>query len=285
MTLPDVLSRLRNGDRLLLDGATGTEIRRRSDDATRQSAAVDDPDLIREIHDDYLRAGADIITTNTFSSSRVSIELGGSPDASMEYYNKMAAEIAREEVEKLNPDGFVAGGIAIPRAKQRHGTPGSPETLRDYTDQSKVLADAGVDMLIYEFIGYIPDCVAAARAGAETGLPVFIGLRWVTIEAKMESGETLEELLEALDGLRVDGILPMCCNPTSASATLPKLRSIFDGVIGAYPRIGEATGDYTPDEFAQYGQEWVDAGGQIIGGCCNTTPAHIAALEPVVHAA
>ena len=283
MTATDIMSRLRNGERLLLDGATGSEIKRRSSKVDRQSATVEDPELVRQIHDDYLRAGADIITTNTFSSSRVALELRGPRDARMEYYNRMAAEIAREERDKLNPKGFVAGGISIPRSGQRAGTPGSPETWQDYKAQSRVLAEAGVDLLLYEFIGYTADCVAAATAGTETGLPVFLGLRWVTMDAKMESGETMEHLVSALDGLRVDGILPMCCNPPSASATLPKLREAFDGVIGAYPRVGDATGEYTPEEFASYAREWIDAGGQIIGGCCNTTPEHIAALEPLVH--
>ena len=91
------------------------------------------------------------------------------------------------------------------------------------------------------------------------------------------------EVRTDLDGLRVDGILPMCCNPPAATGALHKLRNAFGGAIGTYPRVGDVTGDYTPEEFADHGRRWIDAGVQVIGGCCNTTPDHIAALEPLAH--
>ncbi len=223
-----IMSRLEDGERLLLDGAMGTEIRRRSDKVDRQSASVEDPELVREIHDDHFRAGADIITTNTFSSGRVVLEGMGPSGAEMEHYHRLAAEIAGEERDKLRPDGYVAGGITIPRGKQREGTPGSPETYADYQAQSDVLADAGVDFLLYEFIGFVADCVAAATAGTATGLPVFLGLRWGWgSEGKLESHEPFEELVKALDGLRVDAILPMCCNPPAATGALRRLSESF----------------------------------------------------------
>jgi len=283
MPTVDIMTRLNNGERLLLDGGMGSEINRRSGVVDRQSATLDDPDLVREIHDDYLRAGADIITTNTFSSGRVALQANGPPGATMEQYNRRATEIAREERDRLRPEGFVAGGISIPRGKQREPGPGSKDTWEDYRTQSAVLADAGVDFMLYEFIGFVADCKAAAAAGTATGLPVFLGLRWVSAEGKLESGETFEELIEALDGLRVDGILPMCCNPPAATGALHKLRNAFGGVIGTYPRVGDVTGDYTPEEFANQGRRWIDAGVQVVGGCCNTTPDHIAALEPLAH--
>lgn len=284
MARREIMSRLKSGDRLLLDGAMGTEIRKRSKKVNRQSATVDDPELVREIHDDYLLAGADIITTNTFDSGRVSLKRIGPPGANMEHYHRLATQIALEERDKLRPSGYVAGGISIPRGPQRAGTPGSVETYADYRAQSNVLADAGVDLLLYEFIGYADDCVAAATAGKETGLPVFLGLRWVRgSEGTMESHETFEELVSKLSGLRVDGMLPMCCNPPAATGALTKLSESFGGVLGAYPRVGDVTGDYTPKEFAYHAAHWLDAGAQIVGGCCFTRPAHIAALDPLVH--
>lgn len=283
MPTVDIMTRLKSGERLLLDGGMGSEIRRRSDKVDRGSATMDDPELVREIHDDYLGAGADIITTNTFSSGRVNLEVYGPPGATMERYNRRATELAREERDRLKPDGFVAGGISIPRGKQRAPGPGSKETWEDYRTQSDVLADAGVDFLLYEFIGFVADCKAAAAAGAATGLPVFLGLRWVSADGMLESGESFEDLVKALDGLSVDAILPMCCNPPAATGALHKLRDTFGGVIGTYPRVGDITGDYTPEEFAHHGRRWIDAGVQVVGGCCNTTPEHIAALEPLAH--
>jgi len=279
----DIMTRLKSGERLLLDGAMGSEIRLRSNEVDRQSATVDDPELVREIHDDYLRAGADIITTNTFSSGRVLLETNGPPGATMEQYNRRATEIALKERDRLRPEGFVAAGVSIPRGKQRAPGPGSKETWEDYRTQSAILADAGVNFMLYEFIGFVADCKAAAAAGTATGLPVFLGLRWVSAEGELESGESFEELIEALDGLRVDAILPMCCQPPAATGAVRKLRDVFGGVIGTYPRVGDFTGDYTPEEFADQARRWIDAGAQVGGGCCNTTPDHIAALEPLVH--
>jgi len=78
-------------------------------------------------------------------------------------------------------------------------------------------------------------------------------------------------------------LLPMCCNPPAATGALTKLSESFGGVLGAYPRVGDVTGDYTPKEFAYHAAHWLDAGAQIVGGCCFTRPAHIAALDPLVH--
>ena len=98
---------------------------------------------------------------------------------------------------------------------------------------------------------------------------------------------------------RVDAVLAMCSTPELISASLPKLRAAFDGPVGAYANIGykrpagpvgthkrqfhviDAT-DYPPARYAEFGQEWLDMGAQIVGGCCASTPEHIEALRPVV---
>lgn len=119
----------------------------------------------------------------------------------------------------------------------------------------------------------------------------------------MESGETMNDLVAALRerGLRVDALLLMCSPPAAISATLPKLRAAFDGPVGAYANIGYKRaittsapvypetqyhgidiGENTPERYAEYGRDWRTMGAQIIGGCCGTTPAHIAVLAPVV---
>ena len=100
---------------------------------------------------------------------------------------------------------------------------------------------------------------------------------------------------------RVDAILLMCSSPEAISATLPRLRAAFGGPIGAYANIGYhrakrpanfpdsqfhdiEIGENTPERYADDGRRWLEIGAQIVGGCCGTTPEHIAALRPIVHA-
>ena len=118
-------------------------------------------------------------------------------------------------------------------------------------------------------------------------------------------GGSMDQVVEAItdEDVRVDAILLMCSSPEQISQTLPRLRKAFDGPIGGYANIGyvgseDAIGDNParelrafdigenrPAHYADFGQDWLDMGAQIIGGCCATTPDHIAALRPVLKGA
>ena len=162
-----------------------------------------------------------------------------------------------------------------------------------------MLADVGVDFILLEYVSSISEAVQAVEAASKTNLPVFLAICEVTVEGKMRFGEPVEQLIEALEGYQVAAILPHCCLPESISATLPKLRKVFDGPVGGYPEAGYGRapqpanypesqwhvidiGESTPERLAEVAREWLDMGAQIIGGCCATTPEHIAALRPVV---
>jgi homocysteine S-methyltransferase len=125
-----------------------------------------------------------------------------------------------------------------------------------------------------------------------------IGIRHIAEDGRMQAGETYDELVAALGRREVAAILLMCSSPAAISAGLPKLRKAFSGPIGAYPNIGYRrsgkplgaeqqwhgldTTTYAPANLAADGAAWLDMGAQIVGGCCATTPAHIAALRAVV---
>ena len=109
-------------------------------------------------------------------------------------------------------------------------------------------------------------------------------------------------MVEAIndEGVGVDSILLMCSAPKEISRTMPILRDVFDGPTGAYANVGydgagggkgddpdlqlrgANIGENTPEHYARFGQEWLDMGVQIVGGCCATTPDHIAALAPII---
>jgi S-methylmethionine-dependent homocysteine/selenocysteine methylase len=302
MSRPDITSRLAAGERLLLDGATGSELQRRGVNVSLgvtaegglgvwSAAALEDaPEVVRGVHEDYLREGADIITTNSFWTNRTRLGMIGRADKAPEY-TRLAAEIAAEARDRLNPAAYVAGSMAPP------GLDG--DLRQEFREQSAVLADAGVDLLLLEYVGPVADCVAAVEAVAPTGLPVFLGIRHVRPDGTLQTGETTAQLAEALRGRRVDAILTMCSQPEAISATLPGLRRAFPGPIGAYANIGYnrapqppsyperqwhviETDDYPPVRYAEFAREWLAMGAQIVGGCCATTPEHIAAVRPVV---
>ena len=298
-----IMDRLKAGDVLLMDGATGSELGRRGVNVSKGStdtqlavwsgsANLDAPNVVRQVHEDYLRLGADLIISNNFWTSRPKLETIGEAD-NWEEYTRAGGEIAIQARDNVNPEAYVAGGIAPVRQDLR----------KEFEDQSRVLADVGVDLMLPEYVGTVEDSVISVDACATVGLPVFLGICHLTDEGVMSrSGETLKDLAEALKGHPVDAILLMCSTPEAISAGLPQLRDVYDGFIGAYPNIGYGrnpnfgksrteqwhkidTSGYPPQSLGEYAQEWMNMGAQIVGGCCAAGPEHIEAMAPVVKAA
>ena len=306
MARPDIRERLAMGTPLVLDGAMGSELQRRgvwvSHGATKDklgawsaTAMRDAPEIVREVHEDYFNAGADIATTNSFWTNSVKLGLVGLGDKAAEY-TRLAGRLAIEARDRLRPEAYVAGGMAPPHGGR---APVDPVDLpREFAMQARALRESGVDLLLVEYIGHVDDIVAAVDAVQPAGLPIMIGLRHITDAGDMQAGETFDKLVAALGPRKVAAILLMCSSPASISAGLPKLRKAFTGPIGAYPNIGYGrasdplghghqwhgldTDTYTPDHLAADGLAWLAMGAQILGGCCATTPDHIAALRRVV---
>jgi S-methylmethionine-dependent homocysteine/selenocysteine methylase len=310
---PDIGLRLAQGERLLLDGATGSELQRRGISVSSRrptggrpelvawsaTAMIDAPEVVRAIHEDYLRVGSDIITCNSYNANRGMLALAGLANRSAEL-SRLAATLAIEARDKMNRQAYVAGSVAPTNRFPDGWDPGrvasSEDLARDWGEQSAVLADAGVDFILIETMSAIFQLLPAVDAARATGLPAFLGIH-PTPEGTMTSGETLADLIAALKGREPDAILLMCRSPEDVSATLPNLRRAFDGPIGAYANIGYTKdpdpegwqyhsidiGDNTPGRYAHCCQTWLDMGAQIVGGCCGSTPEHIAAISSLVH--
>jgi S-methylmethionine-dependent homocysteine/selenocysteine methylase len=325
-----ILERLKAGEVLLMDGGTGTELQKRGVNisrgatvekrptaparyASRQVPGVtyrsttglgvwsapsnlEAPDIVRQVHEDYLKLGAEIIITNTFYTTRAMLAKIGEQDR-WEQYARRAAQIAIGVRDAVNPEAYVAGGFAPPF---------SGNLREEFENVARVLAEEGVDCLLPEYLGGdtihespLADCVTAVDACAVTGLPVFLGICNVKVDGTLLYGESFADLAKALMGHKVDGIFLMCTQPPAISACLPKLRAAYDGPIGAYaelgyeenPKFGTSPSEqffviegreYTPQRYAQFAREWKKMGAQVIGGCCGTGPEHIKALREVV---
>jgi len=313
----DILFRLKRGATILLDGGTGSELHRRGVNVSKGASAEggagawsapaveDAPDILREIHADYLRAGAEIITANSYNTNRGQLAHIGLAHK-MEEFSRRAIELAREARDAVNPEAYVAGAIAptnrFPTGWDTARVPPADELLKEWGDQVAALAAAGADLIMIESMRGVAHLLPAVKAATTSGLPVFLSVH-CTVEGIMESGERVEDMVVALDRerLSVDALLLMCSPPEAISATLPKLRAAFAGPIGAYANIGYKRaittaaprfpetqyhgidiGENTPEHYAEYGRQWREMGAQIIGGCCASTPEHIAALAPIV---
>jgi S-methylmethionine-dependent homocysteine/selenocysteine methylase len=306
MPAQNFAERLASGQNILMDGGTGSELQRRGVNIARGWNKAGDigpwsavanktaPDAVRQIHTDYLDLGVDIITTNTFWGNRSRMGVAGLADH-WEEYTRLAAEIALAARDAANPEAYVAAGIAP--------SPGRGDSYKDLRDQAAVLAEMGVDAILTEYVGSVAKVRQSVHAAAPTGLPLLLGLCHFDEQGRLNmDGGTMADVVEAIDdeGVRVDSILLMCSAPEEISRTMPMLQDAFDGPVGAYSNVGYTgsggergddpdvqlrgsnIGENTPESYARFGQEWLDMGVQIVGGCCATTPDHIAALAPIV---
>jgi S-methylmethionine-dependent homocysteine/selenocysteine methylase len=303
-----IIDRLKAGEILLMDGGTGTELHRRGVTISKGAVAgqigvwsaaanLEAPDVVKQIHEDYLKLGAEIIISNNFYTSKSMMASIGK-EGQWEEYTRRGGELAVEVRNALNPEAYVAGGFAP--------TEFDGDLREELEATARILAGTGVDFLIAEYFGGdiihenpIADCVTAVDVCAKAGLPLFLGVCCLREDGTMLNGESLTDLVAALKGHKVDGIFLMCSPPGAVSAGLPVLRKAFGGFVGAYaeigydenPKFGSSpkeeffaidTEDCPPERYAEYAREWKKMGAQIIGGCCASTPDHIKAIAPIV---
>ena len=257
MTRQSIVERLGNGEMLLMDGGTGSELQRRGADVLKDAedrlkawsatANIEYADVVQQVHSDYLRVGADIIISNNFWTTPTRLERIGERD-NWRKYATAAIRNAVQARDAMDTGGYVAGGIAAPSLQGGlppvHNPISNTEQMgvatywKEWSDHAKLLADEGADVILPEYVGFIEDCVVAVDGCAEAGLPVFLGIRHIMDDGTMNYGEDLADLATALEGHPVDAVLIMCSNPENISKGLPILREAFDGPVGAYPNLG-----------------------------------------------
>ncbi|HME73294.1 MAG TPA: homocysteine S-methyltransferase family protein [Myxococcota bacterium] len=277
-----------------MDGATGTEIERRS--AFPAAAALPlwsthallrDTALLREIHRDYVRAGAEILTANTFRTQRRTLARAGLGERSEELTARAVA-IARAAAEEAAPPGravLVAGSQpTLEDCYHPERVPEDDALAREHAEHARALVRAGVDFILVETINTQREGVAALRAAREAGLPACVSFVCAA-GGRLLSGEPLSEAVAACVELGPLAVLVNCLPAGFVSACLPALRS--SGLpFGVYPNLGapdavsgfRRSDDCAPEQFATLAESWLAAGARLVGGCCGTTPAHIAAL-------
>ncbi len=289
--------RIKQGEVIVLDGATGTELERRGVPMHGKvwcaEATLTHPEVLRAVHEDYIRAGAEVIITNTFASARHALEPAGLGDA-VAAANRTAAEIARTARDAAATGPVcIAGSISDFTAKDLDPSWLKPDRLRQtFSEQAELLAEAGVELIALEMMQKPEIAVPAVEAAVATGLPVWIG---VSCRLHRDSGRLtlydyadrdLSELLEALRGFEVGAFTVMHSKVDDTEAGLKAVREYWSGPLGAYPNAGHFVMPHwqfvditPPEEFLKRAREWVELGAQLIGGCCGLGVEHIAALH------
>jgi 5-methyltetrahydrofolate--homocysteine methyltransferase len=264
------------------------------------------PDTIRQVHDAYLAAGADIIETNTFSATRIS-QAEYALEAVACELNVEGARLAREACdafEKVDGKPRVVAGALGPTTKllsmsPEVGDPGRRDSDFDtmaanYEEQSRGLIEGGADILLIETITDTLNCKAACwgawEAFEKTGveLPLWISGTITDRSGRTLSGQTVEAFYNSVRHANPWAIGLNCAlGPADMRAFLTDLARVAECAVSAYPNAGlpNAMGAYdeTPDSMEAHYGEWARAGLlNIAGGCCGTTPAHIEHLRHAV---
>ena len=287
---------LDRGEVLLLDGGTGTELERRGvpmdSAAWCGTAALDHQDAIRDVHEEYIRCGADAIITNTFATHRPLLEAAGLGDQ-VGTIVRRAVQAALEARERAGcPGVLVAGSLStMPASNVRGGYAPLDEQSAAYREQCQLLAEVGVDVIALEMMQGAERASLAFEAAKGTGLPV-----WLGVSARKDSGtgaitpfdwpnESFEALLDALIPLGPKVVHVMHTEIAAVPEAVAMVRKRWQGPVGVYPESGYFTMPnwnfvevIEPADLLAEARGWVAQGVQIVGGCCGLGPEHIRAL-------
>lgn len=284
------------GGVLVIDGGMGTELQRRGvpmDEVVWSGAAVlSHPDVVRTVHEDYIRAGADVIITNTFGSTRQMLG-GAGLGAQVELVHRRAVALAQEARAATNSRVAIAGSLSpSPPGFDRQAYPPSEEELAVYRESAQLLADSGVDLIALEMLEDTAHAPLAMRAALETGLPVWLGVSCRRVDGRLvrfsqRAAEVpLADILDLLVPMGPDLVNIMHTEIDAVSEALVMVRQRWPGPIGVYPESGyfaqpnwEFVDVISPDDLVREARGWINDGAQLVGGCCGTGPEHIRALR------
>ena len=309
MSYPDIKRRLDAGEIVVLDGGTGTELQRRGAQMDPSAwcgpASLNNSDLLTQVHLDYIDAGADVITANTFASSRLMLTPAGFADR-VEEINRIAVEAAlraRDLATAKSPSRkiAVAGSlshmlpVAAGTAKvDQAQVPSSGELAHAFGELAGILKSSGVDHIMLEMM-YEPTRIPLAlEAALSTGLPVWFGMSARrTADGKVVSFHAfddlpIDEITRFIPKQGVDVVGVMHTGAELISECLATIRKTFDGPLSAYPDSGyfempdwQFVDLIEPTRLESFYRQWMNEGVQLIGGCCGLTVEHIDAAQRV----
>jgi enediyne biosynthesis protein CalE2 len=307
MSYRAIRDRLSRQEPILLDGGIGAELVRRGV-RWRKHGLVTDAAAVRQLHSDYLAAGADLLRTDTFQlNPRIYRNVFRSPEH-MRHIGapgledlvpkliRRSVELAREARAQAGKDAEVAvAGVLSPleHCYRPDLAPRADQARREHEAQARLFAEAGADLLLAESMNTIAEAAAALAAGRAAGLPV-----WVSFvlgpEGELLSREPLDDAAREMERGGAEALLVNCAPPEDVTRALARFPAFCRAPFGGFAHIGRfsppswkfeffpqfiETGAWPASRYLGEARRWRAAGALILGGCCGTTPEHVAALR------
>ena len=245
------------------------------------------PQLVKEVHVAYVKAGAEVIETNTFGANKFRLQKFGMGDKVREF-NLAGARLAREVA---GDDLYVAGAVGPLGVRlEPLGLTSREEARGVFREQIAALVEGGVDLIIVETMMDLNEARQALLAAREVGqFPVIIQMT-VQDDGITPTGTLPEDFARALDEWGADLIGVNCSvGPAAVLETLERIAAVTEKRLSAQPNAGmprtvEGRNLYlcSPDYMASYARRFIQAGARLVGGCCGTTPEHIKAIKSAV---
>ena len=281
---------------LLWDGAMGTELAAIHNglllaNATVEALNLSAPDTVRSIHQTYVAAGADILQTNSYQATRLSLEPQG---LSVEEVNRAAVHHARMVADSASRQVWVAGTIG-PLGERRYAFDilSDRQMKKAYAQQIRVLAESGVDLLVAETMNDLREALAVARAAQAYAPDLPLVVQLAVLDSETLGGRI--DLATAVKQLEAAGVAAIGTNcrvgPNTMKRTARRLLELTALPISMQANAGALGVDYTgrmetlggPDDFAEMARWAVQNGIMMVGGCCHSTPRHIMAMRDALN--
>ena len=294
-----IARKLARGETIILDGGTGTDIQNRgapmNGDTWCAEVNLSHPDIVRAVHEDYIAAGAEAITANTFATSPLLFN-ALDRDGDLLMIDRAAMAIAKQAAEATN--AAVAGSISTMRPMQAGSDRNNlardwpeAEARRLFRRKSRNLAEAGADFLMMEMLRDGDYAVWATEAAMETGLPV-----WAGLSAERDGQGRLtgwgradwlfEDIVKRQAALKPAVLCVMHTSPNDTDEAIGVVRRHWQGPLGVYPESGyfkmpdwQFVDIIAPADLVRKSKAWQGQGATIFGGCCGIGPDHIRALS------
>ena len=299
MSYSFIKQRLDQGKIIILDGGIGAELEKNGANMDQDlwcgKCSVDNPELVKKVHENYIDAGADVITTNTYGTTPISMKQYGY-DNLIEEYNKKSVQIAKKASKNKNV--AVAGSVSTFGSFYKLGL---KAMIPGFKEQIKILSEEGVDLIILEAMSSQADIVETIiECSSNINLPVWLSISCViedknkkvmlgyndTVDSDTHIYESFEVAIKNFSKLHKGPILIAHSDINVTGHAVKTAKNNFDGVLGVYPNRGyyekphwKFVDNMTPEDYLNEARSWVENGVKIIGGCCGVGVEEIKAIS------
>ena len=251
--------------------------------------------LLLDTHLDFIKSGAEVIVTNTFTLRRKRLRENGVEDK-FKYLNKKAGEIAKKTKE-FAPNVLIAGGLPPQDNTYTEDTRDADEIRENFYDQAKIL-NPFIDFFYFDVLSSVKEVKLAIEAIKSFNKPYLIGAH-ISEGKKLPSNESISDIIDKIEHKNLLGLMLSCVSPENYEKNLNEIKNLGipfgfklnafittintkGGYMAAYKKskgnpnefLGQRK-DLTPEKMNEFAKKFKDAGATILGGCCETRPAHI----------